>query len=73
MKRKNKKFQRKNSGSMNKLSLFQKSDSKFSKKCPLSVKNPPIIDYKNVSMNLKLEKIQFFTQSIWNKCLYKFF
>ena len=50
MKRKNKKFQRKNSGSMNKLSLFQKSDSKFSKKCPLSVKNPPIIDYKNISL-----------------------
>ena len=35
---------------MNKLSLFQKSDSKFSKKCPLSVKNPPIIDYKNISL-----------------------
>ena len=50
MKRKNKKFQRKNSGSMNKLSLLQKSDSKFSKKCPLSVKNPPIIDYKNISL-----------------------
>ena len=50
MKRKNKKFQRKNSGSMNKLSLFQKSDSRFSKKCPLSVKNPPIIDYKNISL-----------------------
>ena len=34
---------------MNKLSLFQKNDGKFSKKCPLSVKNAPIIDYKNVS------------------------
>ena len=50
MKRKNKKFQRKNTGSLNKLSLFQKSDSKFSKKCPLSIKNAPIIDYKNVSL-----------------------
>tara|TARA_B100001989_G_scaffold117278_1_gene82507 strand:+ start:336 stop:608 length:273 start_codon:yes stop_codon:yes gene_type:complete len=50
MKRKNKKFQRKTSGSLNKLSLFQKSDSKFSKKCPLSIKNAPIIDYKNVSL-----------------------
>ena len=50
MKRKNKKFQRKNTGSLNKLSLFQKSDGKFSKKSPLSVKNPPIIDYKNVSL-----------------------
>ncbi len=50
MKRKNKKFQKKNSNSLNKLSLFQKNDSKFSKKCPLSVKNAPIIDYKNVSL-----------------------
>ena len=50
MKRKNKKFQRKSTGSLNKLSLFQKSDSKFSKKCPLSIKNAPIIDYKNISL-----------------------
>jgi len=50
MKRKNKKFQKKSSNSLNKLSLFQKNDSKFSKKCPLSVKNAPIIDYKNVSL-----------------------
>ncbi len=47
MKRKNKKFQR-NSNSLNKLSLFQKNDGKFSKRCPLSNKNAPIIDYKNV-------------------------
>ena len=50
MKRKNKKFQRKNSNSLNKLSLFQKSDNRFSKKCPLSLKNAPVIDYKNVSL-----------------------
>ena len=50
MKRKNKKFQKKNSNSLNKLSLFQKNDGKFSKKCPLSIKNAPIIDYKNVSL-----------------------
>ena len=49
MKRKNKKFQRKNSNSLSKLSLFQKVDGKFSKKCPLSIKNAPIIDYKNIS------------------------
>ena len=30
--------------------MFQKSDAKFSKKCPLSIKNAPIIDYKNVSL-----------------------
>ena len=50
MKRKNKKFQRKNSNSLNKLSLFQKADERFSKKCPLSIKNAPIIDYKNISL-----------------------
>ena len=50
MKRKNKKFQRKGSNSLNKLSLFQKNDGKFSKKCPLSTKNAPIIDYKNINL-----------------------
>ena len=33
-----------------KLSLFQKSDSKFSKECPLSGKNAPVIDYKNIKL-----------------------
>ena len=50
MKRKGKKFQRKNSNSLNKLSLFQKSENKFNRSCPLSVKNAPIIDYKNVAL-----------------------
>ena len=50
MKRKNKKFQKRSSNSLNKLSLFQKPDGKFSRKCPLSIKNAPIIDYKNISL-----------------------
>lgn len=50
MKRKNRKFQKKNSNSLNKLSLFQKNDGRFSKKCPLSVKDGPILDYKNISL-----------------------
>ncbi len=50
MKRRNKKFQKKGTNSLNKLSLFQKSDGKFSKKCPLSVKNAPVVDYKNISL-----------------------
>ena len=50
MKRKSKNFQKKGANSLNKLSLFQKNDGKFSKKCPLSVKNAPIIDYKNLSL-----------------------
>ena len=33
-----------------KLSLFQKSDSKFFKTCPLSGKGAPVIDYKNIKM-----------------------
>ena len=41
---------KKGSSSLNKLSLFQKNDGKFSKQCPLSVKNAPIIDYKNVGL-----------------------
>ena len=48
--KKNKKFQKKGQNSLNKLSLFQKNDSKFSRKCPLSIKNAPVIDYKNVSL-----------------------
>ena len=50
MKRKNKKFQKRSSNSLNKLSLFQKNDGKFSKKCPPSVKDAPIVDYKNISL-----------------------
>ena len=50
MKRKGKKFQKKSTNSLNKLSLFQKNDGRFNKSCPLSVKNAPIIDYKNVSL-----------------------
>ena len=50
MKRRNKKFQKKNSNSLSKLSLFQKNDSKFSKRCPLSLKDSPKIDYKNINL-----------------------
>ena len=49
MKRKGKKFHR-NSSTLNKLSLFQKSEGRFNRSCPLSVKNAPIIDYKNISV-----------------------
>ncbi len=48
MKRKGKNFQKRNTNSLSKLSLFQKNDGKFSKKCPLSSKNAPVIDYKNI-------------------------
>jgi small subunit ribosomal protein S18 len=50
MKRKNNKFKKKGSNSLNKLSLFQKNDGKFSRSCPLSIKNAPLVDYKNIGL-----------------------
>ena len=50
MKRKNKKFQKKGSSSLNKLSLFQRNDGKQTKSCPLSEKNAPPVDYKNIDL-----------------------
>ena len=51
MKRKGKKFQKKRgSNSLNKLSLFQKSEGRFNRSCPLSIKNAPVIDYKNINL-----------------------
>ena len=50
MKIRNNNFKKRDSNSLSKLSLFQKNDSRYSKKCPLSVKNAPVIDYKNISL-----------------------
>ena len=47
MKRK-KRNKKKSSSSFSKLSLFQKPGIKFFRPCPLSGKNAPIIDYKNL-------------------------
>ena len=49
MKRRNFKKNKKNN-KHSKLSLFQKSDLKFSRTCPLSGKNAPTIDYKNIKL-----------------------
>jgi len=49
MKRKKGTKNRKNFN-QSKLSLFQKSDVKFSRACPLSGKNAPDIDYKNIKV-----------------------
>ena len=48
---KNKKFKR-SSGQSNfaKLSIFQNQKFKFKKKCPLSGKGAPKIDYKNIRL-----------------------
>ena len=47
-----KKIIKKKSGQSNfsKLSIFQPQKYKFKKKCPLSVKGAPIIDYKNIKL-----------------------
>ena len=49
MKRK-KKFGKKKNFKKSSLSLFQKADIKFSRSCPLSGKNAPDIDYKNIKI-----------------------
>ena len=41
---------KKKQGSFSKLSLFHKTGESFSKPCPLSVKNAPKIDYKNIKL-----------------------
>ena len=47
---KKRKDQKRRSTSFSKLSLFQKPGIKFSKQCPLSGKNAPVIDYKNIKI-----------------------
>ena len=48
MKRNNKK--RPGQSNFAKLSIFQPQKFKFKKKCPLSVKGAPIVDYKNIKL-----------------------
>ena len=49
--KKNRKFSKNKKGNRNsKLSLFQKPDVKFFKPCPLSGKDAPIVDYKNIKL-----------------------
>ena len=50
MKRKKRTNSKKKGSSYNKLSLFQKPGIKFFKPCPLSGKNAPVIDYKNIRL-----------------------
>jgi small subunit ribosomal protein S18 len=49
--KKRRKFNKKQKNSRySKLSLFQKPDTKFFKPCPLSGKNAPILNYKNIKL-----------------------
>ena len=47
---KRKKGKGKKFGSQNKLSLFQKPEMRFGRSCPLSQKNAPVVDYKNLKL-----------------------
>ena len=53
-KRNNKK--KNNQSNFSKLSIFQNQKYKFKKKCPLSGKEAPIIDYKNIKNNYEKKK-----------------
>ena len=50
MKRGKKHNKKQKSSKFSKLSLFQKPGNKFFKPCPLSGKNAPVIDYKNIKV-----------------------
>ena len=51
MKRKKKnKSKKRTSSSYSKLNLFQKPGIKFFRPCPLSGKNAPLVDYKNIRL-----------------------
>ena len=48
--KRDKKRKGKKSKYQNKFSLFQRPDVKFNRSCPLSVKDAPSIDYKNIKL-----------------------
>ena len=50
MKRKKKNSLKRKTTSYSKLNLFQKPGQRFFRDCPLSVKDAPLIDYKNIKL-----------------------
>ena len=48
--KKNNKNKRRSNSGFSSLSLFQKPGIKFFKPCPLSGKDAPIVDYKNIKL-----------------------
>ena len=50
MKRKKKNNSKKKTTSYSKLNLFQKPGIKFFRPCPLSGKDDPLVDYKNIKL-----------------------
>ena len=50
MKKTNKNKKRSSQNNFAKLSIFQPQKYKFKKKCPLSGKGAPVVDYKNIRL-----------------------
>ena len=50
MKRKKKNNSKRKTSSYSKLNLFQKPGIKFFRPCPLSGKDAPLVDYKNIKL-----------------------
>ena len=50
MKNKRNNLKRNKSNNFSQLSIFQPNKYKFKKKCPLSGKGAPIVDYKNIKL-----------------------
>ena len=50
MKKTNRNKKRSNQNNFAKLSIFQPQKYKFKKKCPLSGKGAPVVDYKNIKL-----------------------
>ena len=50
MKKTNRNKKRSTQNNFSKLSVFQPQKYKFKKKCPLSGKGAPIVDYKNIKL-----------------------
>jgi len=50
MKKTNKNRKRSSQNNFAKLSIFQPHKYKFKKKCPLSGKGAPVVDYKNIKL-----------------------
>ena len=50
MKNKKNNLKRNKTSNFSKLSIFQPNKYKFKKKCPLSIKGAPAVDYKNIKL-----------------------
>ena len=50
MKKTNRNKKRSSQNNFSKLSIFQPQKYKFTKKCPLSAKGAPVVDYKNIRL-----------------------